>query len=408
MHIIVQKFGGTSLSCPEARSSAIRHIEHELEQSHKVVVVVSAMGRKGEPYATDTLLELIEHSGGTLPARERDMLLGCGEMISAALLCSLLVGRGIAAVALTGGQAGIVTNNHHGNARIVSIKPDRIIKLLGDHPVVIVTGFQGITADGDLTTLGRGGSDTSATALGRAIQAKKVDIFTDVSGVFTADPRIVMNARPLHRVSYNEVCQMAQSGAKVIHPRAVEIAMAAHVPLRVRSTFSDDEGTWVGDVHSSDERQVSDLVVTGIACSGSVTQIEVHSQEANFDLHLDVFRMMAEKHISVDFINMNPSGVVYTVYASDETRAVSLLRDRGYEHNVLGGCAKVSVIGGGMNGVPGIMAVIVETLTAKDISILQSADSNTTIWVLVRQTQMAEAVNALHEAFHLGDRVLSR
>lgn len=405
MAVIVQKFGGTSLSSADARARAVHHIEHELKQSHQVVVVVSAMGRLGDPYATDTLLALIEHCGGRLPHREKDLLLGCGELISASVLCSMLSASGISSTVFTGGQAGIITNEVHGDAKILSINTGSIHSALNQHQVVVVTGFQGVTANGEITTLGRGGSDTSATALGVALQAERVDIFTDVSGIFTADPRMVNTAKPIHRVSYSEICQMAQSGAKVIHPRAVEVAMSAKIPLRIRSTFQDNEGTWVCEdalMKKAGEHPVRDRIVTGIASTDGITQIKVQTQKPRFDLQSEVFRLMAEHRISVDFVNMNPMGVIYTVYDREADQAANVLREHHYEPQLIRHCAKVSVIGGGMNGVPGIMARIVETLTRLDISILQCADSYTTVWVLIHHRHQAKAVNALHDAFQLG------
>jgi aspartate kinase len=404
MRILVQKFGGTSLSTAEARKHVIEHIQDALQQQYRLVVVVSAMGRKGEPYATDTLLEWIRENGNSLPAREQDMLLCVGEMISAATLCSLLRARDIPATVLTGGQAGIVTNHTFGDARIVSIDTASVLELLEQEQVVIVTGFQGRTEAGDLTTLGRGGSDTSATALGAALKAELVDIFTDVEGILTADPRIVEDAKPLEQVSYAEICNMAHNGAKVIHPRAVEIAMQANIPVRVRSTFTKHLGTLVTSVDTmqGERKTVQDKFVTGIAHFANVTQIQVQATEgAPFDLSLNVFKTMAQHQISVDFINVNPSGVVYTVFDHVAGKAEALLQDLGYEPRLLRGCAKVSVIGGGMNGVPGIMARIVEALTREDVPILQSADSNATIWVLVRNEHMADAVRALHKTFAL-------
>jgi aspartate kinase len=404
MRILVQKFGGTSLSTAEARQHVIQHIKLALSQSFQLIVVVSAMGRKGDPYATDTLLDIIRHNGDRLPLRERDLLLHCGETISAAALCSLLHAESIPSVVLNGGQAGIVTNDHFGDAHIVSIRPNRIREELERGNVVIVTGFQGVTEHGDVTTLGRGGSDTSATALGAALQAEVVDIFTDVDGILTADPRIVENAKQLDYVTYSEICNMAYNGAKVIHPRAVEIAMQANIPVRVRSTFARGEGTLVTSPEALRNRQVpvEDRFVTGIAHVPGITQIRVDNRDSRFDLQLHVFRAMADRHISVDFINVNPSGVVYTVFDSDAKRAVEALAGVGFEPVVQPGCAKVSVIGGGMNGVPGIMAKIVEALTDAEVPILQSADSNATIWVLVQGLDMIRAVRALHDQFDLG------
>lgn len=403
MRILVQKFGGTSLSDASARTHAIRHIKQALAESYQLVVVVSAMGRKGEPYATDSLLELIRQNGNRLPPRERDLLLHCGEIISATVLCSLLEAEQIPSVVLTGAQAGIRTNDRFGDARIESIQTSRIVRALSEGKVAIVPGFQGVTSGGDITTLGRGGSDTTATALGAALRAERVDIFTDVSGVFTADPRIVSEAKPLAKVTYAEICNMANQGAKVIHPRAVEVAMAAGVPIRVRSTFSDDEGTLVAKVDEAelDERRLRDRFVTGIAHVSPVTQIKVAAQEGQYDLSLNVFKTMAAQQISVDFINVNVSGVTYTVFDHEADRAMAVLQSMGYSPEATPGCAKVSVIGGGMNGVPGIMAQIVEALTKRDIPILQSADSNATIWVLVKQEDMTKAIQSLHQTFQL-------
>ncbi|MFD2670045.1 aspartate kinase [Marinicrinis sediminis] len=403
MRILVQKYGGTSLGTAEARQHALGHMKKALESNYQLVVVVSAMGRKGQPYATDTLLEMVQADGNHLPEREKDLLLACGETISATMMCNLLLSQGIEATVLTGAQAGVITNGCYGNAQIVSIQTHRIRHLLSEGKVVIITGFQGKVDSDDIATLGRGGSDTSATAIGAALQADCVDIFTDVNGILTADPKVVKEARRLNMVSYAEICNMAQQGAKVIHPRAVEVAMQAHIPIRVRSTFSDDEGTLVtSEEHLSRmNRMVKDRYVTGIASVSGVTQIQIMAAEGQYDLQLKVFKAMANHQISVDFINVNPSGVVYTVFDHQREKAMSVLQSLGYEAINYPNSAKISVIGGGMNGVPGIMASIVEALTEADVQILQSADSNTTIWVLVSGDQMETAVQALHAKFHL-------
>jgi aspartate kinase len=402
MIITVQKFGGTSLSDEQSRRHVLRHIMREQQTGRGLVVVVSAMGRRGEPYATDTLLDLIKDNGNSLPAREKDLLLSCGELISAATLTSVLNAEGIPAVALTGGQAGIITDAGFGAARILDVQPEAILRHLSEDRVVVVTGFQGKTEDGEITTLGRGGSDTSATALGAALTAAVVDIFTDVDGILTADPRVVRDARPLSVVSYEEICNMAYNGAKVIHPRAVEIAMKAGVPVRVRSTFSDGEGTLVTRSEAVRGRPGwTDRTVTGLAHVQGVTQLSVLTEDGPNDLQLRVFRAMAANGISVDLINVMPNAVHYTVKQIDAAHAIGLLRELGFEPRVRENCAKVSVIGGGMNGEPGVMAKIVEALTNRQIRILQSADSNTTIWVLVSGDDMAGALQALHSEFGL-------
>jgi aspartate kinase len=405
MRILVQKFGGTSLSSVEARNHVIKHIKRAIAEQFKLVIVVSAMGRRGDPYATDTLLDWVSLNGDHLSPRERDMILCCGETISAVTLCSLLNAGHMDAVVLNGEQAGILTNDHFGNAQILSINTQRILDLLQQQKVVIVTGFQGATIQHDFTTLGRGGSDTSATALGVALHAEIVDIFTDVNGVLTADPRIVEDAKPLSHVTFNEICHLAYHGAKVIHPRAVEIAMQANLPVRIRSTFSEDKGTLVASLEALklETNTVVDRYITGIAHVPGLTQMIVLNLEGQYDTSLHVFKTLAQRKISVDFINVNPLGVIFTVFDREAALALEALEPLGYQVNWISHCAKVSVIGGGMNEVPGIMANIVEALMAADITILQSSDSHTTIWVLVHEEDMVLAVRTLHAKFKLAE-----
>ncbi|MCM3769384.1 MULTISPECIES: aspartate kinase [Priestia] len=403
MKIIVQKFGGTSVRNEEGRARAIYHLNNALSEGYKVVVVVSAMGRKGEPYATDTLLSLVDGNKASLNKRELDMLMACGELISSVVFTNLLNENGIKATALNGAQAGFVTNNDFTNAKILEMKCDRLLKELEEYDVVVVTGFQGATTEGDTTTLGRGGSDTSASALGAALMADYIDIFTDVEGVMTADPRIVADARPLSVVTYNEICNMAYQGAKVVHPRAVEIAMQAKVPMRVRSTYADSEGTLVTSQGEAQQRgsDVQERLVTGIAHVSNVTQIKVFSKEGHYDTQAEVFKAMAQEKISVDFINISPKGVVYTVTDEATDKAIDVLHVLGYEPAVIRNCAKVSTVGAGIAGVPGVTSKIVTALSGEGIQILQSADSHTTIWVLVKEEDLKKAVNALHGAFDL-------
>lgn len=402
-NIIIQKFGGSSLTTKEFRQRAIYHIKNELNNNKKVVVVVSAMGRNGDPYATDTLIKLIMDNGGALANREMDLLLSCGELISAATLSSMLAEEGINNIVLTGGQAGVVTNNDFSNAQIKNIDPKRILEELSKVKVVVVTGFQGVTENGEVTTLGRGGSDTTATALGVALNAEVVDIFTDVNGIMSADPRIVNEAQKLKVVTYEEICNLAYQGAKVIHPRAVEIAMEEQIPIRVRSTFSDDNGTLVtanNKFKAAKEKFLFDnRIITGITQVPHIAQIKVYGKEGDYDLQLKVFKAMAQNKISVDFINVNPLGVAYTVHEEVVDQAIAILQQMQYEPIVTRNCAKISAIGAGMAGVPGVMAHIVEALSTNDIQILQSADSHTTIWVLVAEKDMEKAVKALHQKF---------
>ncbi|MBD1379260.1 aspartate kinase [Metabacillus arenae] len=403
MKTIVQKFGGTSVKDDQGRKMALNHIRTALKENYKVVVVVSAMGRKGDPYATDTLLNLpYGNMSETISKREQDMLLSCGETISSVVFSSMLQQCGIKATALTGAQAGFITSEEHTNAKILEMNCDRLKSTLQLYDVVVVAGFQGASRSGDLTTIGRGGSDTSAAALGAALGSEFVDIFTDVEGVMTADPRIVENAKPLSVVTYTEICNLAYQGAKVIHPRAVEIAMQSKIPIRIRSTYSEHTGTLVTS-HQTENRgsDIYERLITGIAHVPSVTQIRVEAKDGQYNVQTEVFKAMAKDGISVDFFNINLKGVVYTVPGALTDRAVNILTQLGYDPIVTEQCAKVSTVGAGIMGVPGVTAKIVTALSEQGIRILQSADSHTTIWVLVKEEDMVNAVNALHEAFEL-------
>ncbi|SFE37999.1 aspartate kinase [Alteribacillus iranensis] len=395
MNIIVQKFGGTSVRDGQTRREAAKHVLTEVNNGKKVVVVVSAMGRKGDPYATDTLLGLLSNQSA-LKNRDRDLFISCGEVISAAIFTDLLLSMGLQAKAVTGAQAGIRTNENFGNARIIDLKCQPLVNALHEHDVIVVAGFQGMTPAGEVATLGRGGSDTSAVALAAALHAERADIFTDVDGIMTADPTIVQDATTIHSVTYEEICNLAYQGAKVIHPRAVEIAMQSNLPVKIRSTLSHEEGTLITGGFSLRER-----VITSIAYMPGITQITVRAKE-NLNVQTDVFKSMSAANISVDFINIQPASVVYTVPDERKEEAVRILKNKGYEPECLPGCAKVSAVGAGMAGVPGVASKIVEALTKDNISIYQSADSHTTIWVLVKGEDMKKAVLALHEAFQLG------
>lgn len=402
MQILVQKFGGTSVQTKENRNYVIRHIKEALINDYKLVVVVSALGRKPDPYATDTLLDLVGFPANHNSAQELDLLMSCGETIASVVLSNELQRHHISATALTGAQAGFVTNNDFTQAKIKKVNPKRILEEFEQNDVVVVAGFQGQTETGEVTTIGRGGSDTSAAALGAALQADEIQIFTDVNGIMTADPRVVKGARPLDVVTYTEICNLAYQGAKVVHPRAVEIAMQAKIPMRVRSTYSNGQGTLVTTSRIQElGSDIPDRLITGIAHMDRITQIRVQTKEEAIRLHSEVFKAMAESGISVDFINISPNGVLYTVPEVFTKKAVRVLQTLGFQPEITENCAKVSAVGAGMTGVPGVASKIVQALTNRNVQILQSADSHTTIWVLIHEKDLVTAVNALHDAFEL-------
>ncbi|MFD2759895.1 aspartate kinase [Lentibacillus juripiscarius] len=402
MQIVVQKFGGTSVQTEENRNHVIQHIKNALMNNYKLVVVVSALGRKPAPYATDTLLDLVDFPKNYNSNRELDLLMSCGETIASVVLSNELQKHHINASALTGAQAGFVTNDDFTQAKIKEVKADRVLEEFKQHDVVVVAGFQGHTESGEITTIGRGGSDTTAAALGAALDADRVEIFTDVNGVMTADPNMVSSARPMDIVTYTEICNLAYQGAKVIHPRAVEIAMQAKIPMRVRSTYVEDEGTLITASRIQETgTDIPDRLITGIAHMSSITQIKVQTKEETHRLQSDVFKAMAEAGISVDFINISPTGVIYTVPDAHTEKAVHILETLGFYPEITENCAKVSAVGAGMTGVPGVASRIVQSLTNAGVQILQSADSHTTIWVLIHEQDLKTAVNALHDVFEL-------
>ncbi len=406
MKFLVQKFGGTSLASKELREQVADKVADAKDEGYSPVVVVSAIGRQGDPYATDTLLRFIESISSEVAPREIDTLMACGEIISGVAMVATLQARGYKAVFLTGAQAGIITDENYTDAHILEINPALIHQYASQDTIVIVAGFQGATKDGDITTLGRGGSDTSAAALGVALNAEAVDIYTDVEGIMTADPRIVHDAKTLDVITYNEIVQLAHQGAKVIHPRAVEIAMQKNIPLRVKCTFSDAPGTLVTAQADDGTIEIKkDRVITGIAHIPNVTQLKIVT--ANYpevdDAPLRIFKAMALAGISVDFINVYLEAVVYTVKDDVSKKAIEILENMGFAVEAVPGCAKVSAVGAGMAGVPGVMASIVEALTEEQVKILQTSDSHSTIWCLVKQPDMEKAIRALHRKFKLNE-----
>jgi len=406
MKYLVQKFGGTSLATPQLREQVAQKIIAAKNEGLAPVVVVSAIGREGDPYATDTLLKFIGGINPDISPKELDNLMACGEIISGVAIVATLEKEGHQAVFLTGGQAGIITDDSHTDAHIIEVNPKLIHKYAAEGTIVIVAGFQGQTADGLITTLGRGGSDTSAAALGVALNAEAIDIYTDVEGIMTADPRIVENARVLDVITYNEICQLAHDGAKVIHPRAVEIAMQKNIPIRVKCAFSDAPGTLVtASVDNGNVEINRDRVITGITHIPNVTQIKVYTSEFPESEHpqLKIFKAMSLAGISVDFINVHPDVVIYTVKDEVAAKAVRILENMGFAPVITPCCAKVSAVGAGMAGVPGVMASIMEALVTENIKILQTADSHSTIWCLVKQDEMEKAIRALHNQFVAGE-----
>ena len=398
MEVLVQKFGGTSVSTKDRRKNVIKNIKEAIKEGFSPVVVVSAMGRKGEPYATDTLLSLIDENFKNNNKNSKDLLMCCGEIISAVVLCNELYNEGIKAIPLTGGQAGIITNESFGEAESINTDSHRLISILREGTVPVVTGFQGVTKEGYFTTLGRGGSDTTACILGAAVKAEEIDIFTDVDGIMTADPRIVEDASLINEITYNEVFQLADQGAKVIHPRAVDLAKKGKIPLKIKNTMNECEGTLISD--NMEDKNIR--YITGITYLNNRVQIRIRlSENENVVAYRSLLNILAKSKISLDLINIFPAHQIFTVDKKEEESVCSILDLIGINYSVIENCTTIAIVGAGMRGVPGIMARIINVLQQENIEVLQTTDSNMTIWCLIYSKDKDKAINLLHEEFNL-------
>jgi aspartate kinase len=403
MRVIIQKFGGTSVAKQESREMAVQKIINAQKSGFRPVVVVSAMGRRGEPYATDTLIELLQNVYRDAHPREMDIIMSIGEVISAAIMANTLRSKGYDALAVTGWQAGIITDENHGNANILEVKTGFLIRALEQGKIPVVAGFQGVAESGDITTLGRGGSDTTAAVLGESLNAESIEIYTDVDGIMTADPRIVSNASMIRHISYSEIFQIADQGAKVIHPRAVEIAMNAGIPVLIKNTMSDSPGTIISSrVERKKQPKVrrAEQIITSIAHITDRTQISINTRQG-LDEQNEILHGLADNDISIDIINIFPDKMVFTIEGSATEKAMKVLSEYANTCKVIKNCSKISAVGDRMRGVPGVMSRIIRALTARKIDVLQTSDSHTTISCLVRGEDTIPAVLALHEEFKL-------
>ena len=408
MGLVVQKFGGTSVAGPERLKAVARRLVAAREQGHEVVGVLSAMGK-----ATDDLIALA-HEVSPLPAeRELDMLLSVGERISCALAAMAIHDLGHQAISLTGSQAGIVTDTAHGSAKILEVRAERIHKALAGGEIVLVAGFQGVSTALEVTTLGRGGSDTTAVALAAALGADFCEIYTDVEGVFTADPRIVPGARKLDAVSYEEMLELSASGAKVLMLRSVEFARNHGVRIHVRSAFSEAPGTWV----VSQEELMEQPIISGIAHDTSAAEVTILGVPDRPGIAARVFGALAEAGVNVDMIVQNVSAdghtdISFTLPKTDMARAESVLAPlaeeigaRGLAHDP--DVAKISLVGAGMRTHPGVAADMFAALAEAGVNIGIISTSAIRISCVVPAADVERAVQAVHERFRLHEPVVT-
>jgi len=400
--LIVQKYGGTSVADAERIQSVAGRIARQAEAGDRLVVVVSAMGD-----TTDELLALANQMTDEPEERELDLLLSTGEIVSSTLLAMALKHIGQPAIALSGAQAGIGTDKRYGRARILKVDPHRVEAALKRGNVVIVAGFQGTTEELDVTTLGRGGSDTTAVALTAALKAERCEIYTDVDGIYTADPRIEPRASKLESVSYEEMLELASYGAKVMHPRAVELGALFQVPILVASSFVETPGTLIGGASMMEQRNK----VTGIAGDTDVARITIRGVPDQPGIAARLFQPLAEGGISVDTIVQNASverltDLTFTVARADLSRAMGIVKPVAAEigaPEVLADThlAKVSVVGAGMQSGPGYAGRMFQTLFEAGINIELITTSEIRITCLIEESQVPAAVRALHKAFEL-------
>ncbi|MFX3674547.1 MAG: aspartate kinase [Paenisporosarcina sp.] len=398
----VMKFGGTSVGSTERIRNVAKRIIGETSRGHEIVVVVSAMGK-----STDEMVRLAKDITSNPSKREMDMLLSTGEQVTIALLTMALQHMGQESVSFTGWQAGIVTESVHGNARIAKMNPIRIEQALTDGKVVVVAGFQGMDYLEEITTLGRGGSDTTAVAIAASIKADLCDIYTDVDGIYTSDPRFVEGARKLEELSYDEMLELANLGAGVLHPRAVEFAKNYGMPLSVRSSLSEVTGT----ILSEEPKMEKNLIVRGVAFEPEIVRLTI-GYEVPFNGSLaKIFTTLAKHHVNVDIIvqsimeGTQPS-VSFSIKKEDFATTIQILDSKktelGYQSsNFEVGLAKVSIVGSGMVSNPGVAAQMFDRLRKEGIPVKMVSTSEIKVSVVVPESDMLKAANALHDEFNL-------
>jgi aspartate kinase len=404
--LIVQKYGGTSVADPDRMRNVAKHIAALRAQGTDVVAVVSAMGK-----ATDNLVELARQVSSNPQGREMDMLLTTGERISMSLLCMALHDVGCDAMSFTGSQVGIITDTSHTKAKILEIKGDRVREALAAGKVAVVAGFQGVSTEREITTLGRGGSDTTAVALAAALNADACEIYTDVTGVFSADPRLVPQARKLKELSFDEMLEMAGAGSKVLALRSVEFARNHNVPIHVRSSFTWEEGTWVRGIDEERKRKMEEPIISGVVHDVGEAKMTLLGVPDRPGVSALLFESLAQANVNVDMIVQNTSidgttDISFTLPIGDIATAEPILKKVGDEVGATGinkdeNIVKLSLVGAGMKSSPGIAAKMFRVLADNGVNIEMISTSTIRISVVVERSQLERAVRALHTAFDL-------
>lgn len=408
MKILVQKFGGTSLITEKSRHYVIDHIKNGIKKHKKVIVIVSALGRKPSPYATDTLLSLVNYPNHHTSNRELDLLMSTGEIISSVVLSNELKKQDVSTIAMTGSQAGIITTDEYTNAKIKHIHHSNLISKLELYDVIVVAGFQGETISREMTTLGRGGSDITASAIAAAVHAERIEIYTDVMGVMTADPKVVPRARPIKVANYHEMKNLAYQGAKVIHPRAIEIAMKEQIPIKIKSTYLKDSGTIITTNQKKKQFDINEQFITGITYKRDLSQFQINLKEKETTLQTEIFKSISQKSITVDFIYISPTKLTFTIPKENTKQVKDILSLLNIHPKITFNCSKISIVGMDVSANNLVISTIVESLTDEGISILQSADQYTSLSLLIDNEDLFKALNNLHNALCLNNNYLKK
>ena len=395
MECILQKFGGTSVQTKNSRLICISKIKESIYNGNKTVVVISAIGRKNDPYSTDELLSLVSENFKKNNPLYLDKLISCGEIISSIVFTSELQSNNVNALPLIGQDIGILTDNNFGNAKILNIDTSNIEKLLSENIIPVIAGFQGVTSDGNITTLGRGGSDISAVKLATALNCDRVEFFKDVDGLMTADPKLVSKAKSIEEISYEELFELSSYGNNIIHPEAVKVAMDENIPIIIKNTFNSFKGTVINNNISKDEDYFK-----GMTYLKDCIQIKIFKNEnLNNENYYKVFQKISDENINIDFINIFVDHKVFTIYKDDFEDIKTILNDYEIKYEIIRACSKIGIVKANLKKISITIARLIELLHREGIDVLQTNHSNMSIWILVKNSDLEESLNIIHENF---------
>lgn len=395
MECILQKFGGTSVQTKNSRLICISKIKESIYNGNKTVVVISAIGRKNDPYSTDELLSLVSENFKKNNPLYLDKLISCGEIISSIVFTSELQSNNVNALPLIGQDIGILTDNNFGNAKILNIDTSNIEKLLSENIIPVIAGFQGVTSDGNITTLGRGGSDISAVKLATALNCDRVEFFKDVDGLMTADPKLVSKAKSIEEISYEELFELSSYGNNIIHPEAVKVAMDENIPIIIKNTFNSFKGTVINNNISKDEDYFK-----GMTYLKDCIQIKIFKNEnLNNENYYKVFQKISDENINIDFINIFVDHKVFTIYKDDFEDIKTILNDYEIKYEIIRACSKIGIVKVNLKKISITIARLIELLHREGIDVLQTNHSNMSIWILVKNSDLEESLNIIHENF---------